>query len=111
LLFRYFLLDVFGLTTKTKGEKMDPIEQMIADAPDELKNRLIAHHNSVKRLRRAEKQAALWAREHHLANEMFGVTEKDYQNVLSRWRWICSFWNSEANTSMHLMGESETTNS
>jgi hypothetical protein len=35
-----FFIDVFGLTTKTKGEKMDPIEQMIADAPDELKNRL-----------------------------------------------------------------------
>lgn len=64
---------------------MDIIIEAFLQAPEELKQKGIAHRESIKRFNRALQQAKLWKDEFAIASEFYIITEKDYQDAMKRY--------------------------
>lgn len=61
------------------------IEQMLENAPEEIRTMAAKHNESVKRLMRAEKQCKLWNDEFSLSKQSYDSTEADWKAILLRY--------------------------
>ena len=67
------------------------VENNLANAPEEVRERLTAHYKALNRFRKSQHQVDLWHRELEDAAKEVQFTQSAYAEVLGR-------WNLETNT-------------